>query len=222
MKRAIFLCFALVWPTTLFAGLTTAERKSQFEKAMTLIMTSATPKTPLENRERLLRDYMNAARNKAQAIELTEGHYYRSTSHEDASVAEDRALESCQLRFGKPCALIAVNEELVAENKLVPKDMPRLQYKGTFDISQIPIVKPIVKSRSDVKGYFTNAEPKAIAIHPWGRLFVSLGEKTSKDAQASALANCNSDPVRKSKDGPCFIYAVNNEVVLPERRLIAK
>jgi hypothetical protein len=65
-------------------------------------------------------------------------------------------------------------------------------------------------------------EPKAIAIHPWGRLFISAGEPTLRNAQAPALAKCNSHPTRKGKDGGCYVYAVDNDVVISERRMVPK
>jgi len=131
-------------------------------------------------------------------------------------------LEACQLRYGKPCALLAVNEEIVAEGELTTKDMPRLHYAGKYDISQIPIIREITKRRTDVQNYEKAMEPKAIAIHPWGKVFISAGDPTQRDSQTSALAKCNSDPARNGKDGGCFVYAVNNDVVINERRMQAK
>lgn len=100
--------------------------------------------------------------------------------------------------------------------------MPRLRYSGEFDLAQIPIIRFITRNRPDVQKYFATAEPKAIAIHPSGTLFISSGGETVIEAQGKALAQCNADPRRKSKDGPCFVYAINNSVVLSERRTIAK
>jgi len=42
------------------------------------------------------------------------------------------------------------------------------------------------------------------------------------DAQASALAKCNSDPTRNGRDGGCFVYAVNNDVIIGERHMQPK
>jgi hypothetical protein len=151
-----------------------------------------------------------------------DGNYFRSTLHEDQAVAGDRALEACQLRFVKPCALLAVNEEIAAEGELVSKDMPRLRYAGKYDVSQIPIIRLVTRKRADVQNYDKAMEPKAMAIHPWGKVFISVGNADVKEAQETALAKCNNDQERNGKDGRCFVYAVNTDVVLPERRMAAK
>jgi hypothetical protein len=100
--------------------------------------------------------------------------------------------------------------------------MPRLHYAGKYDLSQIPIIRRITRQRPDVQNYDKAMEPKAIAIHPWGKLFISAGDPSLKDAQTSALAKCNSDPARNGRDGGCFVYAINNDIVLDERRMQAK
>jgi hypothetical protein len=209
-------------PGAAMAALTNAERKSQFEKAMASIIAASTPTVFGFVRETLIKDYVTCKPNKGQAVELVHASYFRSCEHEDASLTGDRALEACQLRYGKPCALLAVNEEIVAEGELATKDMPRLHYAGKYDVSQIPIIREITKRRPDVQNHQKAMEPKAIAIHPWGKIFISAGDPTQKDSQTSALAKCNSDPARNGKDGGCFVYAVNNDVVINERRMQAK
>jgi hypothetical protein len=215
------LCVGLL-ASVAAAGPVTAPRKSQFEKAMNVIMASITPQISERVRETLIQDYIDAKPNKAQAVELLTGSYFRSTTHEDSGAVGDRTLESCQLRYGKPCALLAVNEEIAAEGEPVTKDMPRLHYSGAFDLSQIPIIRAVTRARTDVQAYFAAPQPKAMAIHPWGLLFISVGKANVRDAQDAALSACNSDPMRKSRDGNCFVYAVNNQVILPERRMLGK
>jgi hypothetical protein len=185
-------------------------------------MASVTPHVSDSLRNTLIRDYVEAKLNKAQAVEPTNGSYFRFTNSEDYDVTGDRALESCQLRYGKPCALIAVNDEIVGEGEIAPKDMPRLHYSGVFDLSRIPIIRAVTRARADVQSYFGVSGPKAIAIHPWGLLFISTGKANSRDAQDAVLSACDSDPRRNFKDGNCFVYAVDNQVVLPERRQISK
>jgi len=210
MKFAACIVCALVLPTTVLAGPTSAQRKSQFEKALGLIMASSTPGLSTLMREDLIKDYLDAKPNKGQAVELVGGQYFRSTLHEDQTVTGDRTLEACQLRYLKPCALLAVNDDLAAEDELISKDMPRLHYSGEFDLSQIPIIRLITRNRADVQNYYAATAPKAIAIHPWGKIFVSTGNTTSNAAQTVALAKCNADPERKFRDGPCFVYAIDN------------
>jgi hypothetical protein len=205
-----------------YAALTIAKRdKSELAKAMSLIVSTATPKVSQETREKLIREYEESPSNKGQAVELTTPGYWRSGSHEKQAVAGERTLEGCQLRYGKPCALIAVNDEITSEGALVPKDMVRLQYAGKFDLDQIPVLRLSLRRRGDVLQYDRAMEPKAMAIHPWGRLFVATGNSTVKSATEEALAKCNADPSRNGRDGPCFLYAVNSDVVLAKRMTIA-
>ncbi len=220
--RAFGLLCAMLLTSAAVAGPITAERKSQFEKAMNVIMASVTPKLIDLQRERLVRDYVEGKPNKGQAVEPVEGHYFRSVAHEDYGVAGERTLEACQLMFGKPCALLAVNDEIAAEGGLMPKDMPRLHYSGEFDLAKIPIIRAVTRARADVQSYFGAAGPKAVAIHPWGFLFISTGKANSRDAQDAALAACNADPRRQSRDGNCFVYAVDNQVIISERRQLGK
>jgi hypothetical protein len=121
MKYAAWIICVCCLPNIALASPTTAERKSQFEKAISLIMTSATPTVSPFDRERLLREYMNGRRNKGQAVQLLIGRYYRSEFHEDVAVTGERTLEACQLRYAKPCALLAINEEIAAEGELILK-----------------------------------------------------------------------------------------------------
>jgi hypothetical protein len=215
----IVLCLL---PTAAIAGLTSTERKSQFEKAMASIIAANMPAVADEARTALIRDYIACKSHKGQAVELSGARYFRSCAHENDLAIGDRTLEACQLRYGKPCALLAVDEEIATEGKPVSKDMPRLHYAGKYDLSQIPIIREATKKRADVQLYDRAMEPKAMAIHPWGRLFISAGDPSPQDAQASALAKCNNDTDRKGKDGGCFLYAVNNDVILSERRMQPK
>jgi hypothetical protein len=156
------------------------------------------------------------------AVQPVYRQYFRSEHHEDETMAGDRTLEACQLRFAKLCALIAVNEDIMAEGQLIYRDMPRLLYSGQFDLSQIPIITLATRTRFDVQNYWAAPEPKAIAIHPWGTFFIATGSGTSNEAQETVLTKCNNDFIRSKEDGPCFLYAINNEVVLSQRRTRTK
>ncbi|WGR92886.1 hypothetical protein MTX26_23480 [Bradyrhizobium sp. ISRA443] len=217
MKRSFWIVALCLSSAGAWAGVIVTPRVSVFEKALNVILATAVPQMSEALRERTVKNYEDAPANKAQAIELTSAGPWRSTNHEDQSVAGDRALEGCQLRYGKPCALIAVNEEIVAEGQLISKDMPRLHYSGEFAPAQIPAITLATRLKPEVQSYFGAAEPKAMAIHPWGRLFVSKDRKNLRDNADVALANCNNDPVRKGRDGNCFLYALNNDVVISRR-----
>jgi hypothetical protein len=222
MKFFKFLVILFGVPTAAFAALSNAERKSQFEKAMASIMAANHPSVSIQVREKLVKDYVACKAHKGQAVELASGNYFRSCENEDTPDIADRSLEACQLRYGKPCALLAIDEEIVAEGDLTAKDMPRLHYKGEFDLSQIPIIRSITRNRVDVQTYFAAPNPKAIAIHPWGKIFISTGGNNLILAQSVALEKCNTDPARDGRDGYCFVYAVNNDVVIGERRTSPK
>jgi hypothetical protein len=94
-----------------------APRKSQFEKVLNVIIASTTPDVFTDARESLIGRYVDGKPNKALAVQPVYRQYFRSELHEDETVAGDRTLEACQLRFAKPCALIAVNEDIVAEGQ---------------------------------------------------------------------------------------------------------
>jgi hypothetical protein len=222
MKTLSWMICACIIPSAAFGGPTTAERKSQFEKALAVIISTATPQVSASVRERIITDYVDAKPHKGLAAQLSDSRYFKHPINEDQTVAGDRALESCQLRFAKPCTLIAVDDEIASEGELIAKDMPRLKYAEKYDVSQIPIIRLATRKRPDVQNYDKAMEPKAMAIHPWGRVFMSAGNASAKEAQETALAKCNNDQDRNGRDGRCFVYAVNNDVVLSERRMEAK
>jgi hypothetical protein len=215
------ICICLL-PRIAFAGLTDVQRKSQFEKALGLIIAAATPQKASGQREKMIKDYMESRPNKGFSIEPISSEYWRSSIHDDHNVTGDRTLEGCQMRYGKPCALIAVNDDLAYEGELTTKDMVRLKYTGKFDTGQIPIIRSVTRKRADVQNYDLAMLPKAMVIHPWGKIFISAGNDNAKEAQETALAKCNNDQDRNGKDGPCYVYAVNNDVVIAERRTTAK
>jgi hypothetical protein len=194
MKVLTFLVVFLALPGVAMAALTNAERKSQFERAMASIMAAATPAVHPTLRDTLIKDYLAWKPKKGQAVELVNASYLRTCEQDDASATGDRALESCQLRYGKPCALLAVNEEIVAEGELASRDMPRLHYAGKYDLSQIPIIRRITRQRPDVQNYDKAMEPKAIAIHPWGKLFISAGAPALKTPRPPRLRNVTAIP----------------------------
>ena len=54
-------------------------------------------------------------------------------------------------------------------------------------------------------------------MHAWGHVFVATGSATYRAAAEQALAACNAEPNRKGADGPCYLYALGNKVVLSKR-----
>jgi len=217
-KQISWIASICLIPGIAFAALSTAERKSQFERALGLVINSTTPDMPADERKRLINAYVEGKPNKGLAVQDVYRKYFASVLHEDQDLVGDRTLEGCQLRFARPCALVAINDEVATEGQLDHKDMPRLRYAGEFDLSQIPIIRQDTRNRADLQRYFGASEPKAIAIHPWGELFIASG---SADAQQTVLNRCNSFG-RDKPDGPCLLYAINTKVVLPERMIRPK
>lgn len=174
---------------------------------------------PAAARESQVAGYLSASQHKALAAHPQSGSW-RSYGWASGAIAEERALEGCQVRYGAPCLLMAVDEELHATTASASRrQMPRVEYDGLFDPQKIPAAQSALRQRADVAGYRTAPGAKAAAFHPWGRLFVVSGGQSPRDAEERALAECNADPQRKNQDGPCYLYAVGDRVVLPKRAM---
>lgn len=202
-----------------YAGLAEAEHQpSDLSKALNLVMSTATPNLYFHTRQLMVDDYEKAAVNKALAVNIKSAEYWQTTDQDNKSVTSDRALEGCELRFGSPCRLLAVNDELVQAGPVTEQEMPRLKYSGGFDLNQLPIVKDAVRTRPDVQSYLSGQRSKAIAINPLGEMFVVSQSPTDKEAADMALARCDTAPGRKKSDGPCYLYSLNNDVVIANRK----
>ena len=202
-----------------YVGLAEAEHPpSDLSKALNLIISAATPNLYFHKREILVEQYEKAAVNKGLAVNIKNAEYWQTTDQDSKSVTGDRTLEGCQLRFGSPCKLLAVNDELVQLGRVAELDMPRLKYSGGFNLNQLPIVKDDVRKRTDFLNYLAAPQPKAMAIHPIGQVFVVSESKTDKEAAEAALARCDLAPGRNKSDGPCYLYALNNDVVIAKRQ----
>ncbi|WP_315783867.1 MULTISPECIES: hypothetical protein [unclassified Bradyrhizobium] len=207
--------------TTALAGPTQAVRKSSFDKGLKVILASVAPQKSEDALNYVVTGYADMAANKAIAIELVSGNTWMASSHEDASLAGDRTLEGCQLRYAKPCALIAVNEDIAADGSLAAVDMPRLYEDGKFDPTKIPVIRAVTRRRIDVQNYDHMMEPKAIAIHPWGKVFIANATANLHEAADKALSMCNGDTDRRGRDGGCFLYAMNDKVIISQRLMSA-
>jgi hypothetical protein len=203
-----------------YAGLAETEHQaSELSKALNLIMSTVTPDLYFHKRELMVEEFEKAPVNKALSVNIRGGEYWQTTDQDSKSVTAERALEGCQLRFGSPCRLLAVNDELAQPKEYsAEQDMPRLGYSGGFDLNRLPVVKDDVRKRADIQSYLSAPRPKAIAIHPIGQMFVVSGSPTDKDAADTALARCDVVPGRKKSDGPCYLYSLNNDVVIAKRR----
>jgi len=97
------------------------------------------------------------------------------------------------------------------------KDMPRLHYEGGFDLAKIPIIRFATRNSFDVQNYLGRTEPKAMAIIPTGKVYAAYSTVSLIVAEETALKKCNWDPANELNWGPCFLYAINNDVVLSKR-----
>lgn len=171
--------------------------------------------------EKVATTYQAAPGHKAQSASLQPPGLWRSTKRPTTEDAKTSALENCQIHYGAPCVLIAADDEISlipAGGKLPVHDMPRVHYNGSFDPAQIPGILPETRTRSDIASYRSAPGPKAVAFHPTGgRIFTVNGAASEHAAEESVLRTCDNDPERGGKDGPCFLYAVGNDVVLWRR-----
>jgi len=159
------------------------------------------------------KEYAEAKDHKAIALAPPTLRTYLRANRSTVAQAEELALEGCQLENHTPCILLASDETLHAPDlwKAPLRDMPRVRYDGAYNPERVPLFSG---SHNELKSYSSLPAPKAMVIRPnSARLKVATGA-TPEQAQASALAACNDpDPVL-----PCFVYAVDDRVVIGQRR----
>jgi hypothetical protein len=163
-----------------------------------------------------VRDYETRSGHKAIAVAVIARHTWQTFSRPSEDVAITAALEHCQVYYGEPCTLATVDDKIEPTAGYASRDMPRARYAGLFEWGQIPSSEELWR-RQDVLSYRYNSGPKAAAYHPWGggRLFIANG-RSQFEAEELALSQCNSDRNRNGRDGECFLYAVGDQVVLPQ------
>jgi class 3 adenylate cyclase len=178
------------------------------------------PNLPSKARERAVLDYLASASHRAFAVAPNAHSRWWTADWPSRETAIEKVLERCQLYFNEPCAAIMVDEELMApgaDGTFATSDMPRVHYGGTFDPDQIPGVRSAIAKRPDVLGYGAVAGPKAAALHVRGAFKVVTSAVTQRGAEVQALKACNDDPASRKTDGPCYLYAAGNDVVLLQR-----
>ena len=189
------------------------------ESTLIAEMERIAPAMPEKVRQREGSLYASSGNNKAMAMHPPYDSW-RTALWPTEALAYKNTLEACEMRHGEPCILLAVNDRLEQrpaseEWRRIPS--PRVHYSGLFEPEQIPTLKDEDRTRLDVVDYRSVSGNKAAALHPWGRIFIVTGTKTQFAAEVKALSDCNEDPTRNGRDGPCYLYAVGNQVVLTRR-----
>jgi hypothetical protein len=165
------------------------------------------------------RNYEADAGHKAIAVAVKARRTWRTAGRPSEEAAVTAALESCQVYHQEPCTLVAADDKIALSPNGPPvvRDMPRTRYTGRFEPEHVPSTESSLWRQADVASYRLATGPKAAAYHPWGRLFIVTVAAGQFEAEEQALAQCNNDADRKGVDGPCFLYAVGDHVVLPQR-----
>lgn len=176
------------------------------------------PRGRLEAQVRALQAYQESKQHRAIAISPKQQRSFRVAESPSAAAAEELALERCQLRNDEPCVLFAVNEAFRTPQQggeWPRRDMERLRHEGPYRPDKVPAITAERRKEADIAGYGRAREPKAMAIHPLGRIFVRTGAASALAAETEALKVCNDDPARDGATGSCLLYAAGNTVVLP-------
>jgi hypothetical protein len=186
-------------------------------------LASAVPALDEKTRAVIARDYEGEGLHKAEAASLEPAGTWRSANRLTSEIAEELALEDCQIYYGQPCTLLATDntvEPTPGDGKWPRHDMPRVRYAGSYDPGQIPGAVLPERERSDVLAYGSAPRPKAAAFRLVGgqgsRLFIVTEAASQHAAEEQALKACNNDPIQSNRQSPCFLYAVGNQVVLPQ------
>jgi hypothetical protein len=182
------------------------------------------PEVASRERERYVAEYIAGPRTRAFAIAPNARSRLWTGDWPTRDSAIEKVLERCQISFNEPCALVAVDDEIVApgpDGTFPTRDMPRARYDGSFDPEQIPAMRAGVAKRPDVLGYAAVTGPKAAALHVDGVFTIVTTAQTQRGAEFQALKACNDDPASHRSEGaaraPCVLYAVGNSVVLLQR-----
>jgi hypothetical protein len=190
--------------------------QSQLDAALV----TSVPKIPADLRQREVSAFAKAKPHRAIAVAGQAHRTWHSSDWPSREIAEERALEKCHQYYDEPCALIATDDVIAKpglDGSWQVRDAPRVRYNGVFNPERIPGIRDTVKFRMDVAGYLTAASPKASAYHAVGILHVVTGAPSQRAAEEQALRSCNNDPARKPFPQPCYLYSVDNRVVLTLR-----
>lgn len=181
---------------------------------------TALPDLPPATVDQRVKDYRSKSTHRAFAVRPGQGTWQR-WGQATREVAEETTLEGCQVYYGQPCALIALDDTVVKPSRdgnWELRDMGRTRYRGSFELERIPVRWSFPSKDDKVAGYRMAQGPKAAVYHPWGFMFVVWDAPHQRTAETRAFAACESDPRRSGKDAPCYLYAVGDQVVLTRRQ----
>jgi hypothetical protein len=145
---------------------------------------------------------------------------WRWTGAPSPDEAVSGALEGCGLLLGTSCDVLFVDENVrsTADFAAVKAQTElRLAHAGKYDPDMIPTVYSGFRRQPDFANYGKLNGPKAIAINPFGRLFIRTDGASQFEAEKRALAACSENAQGMDQKPPCFLYASGNDVVLPRR-----
>jgi hypothetical protein len=168
--------------------------------------------------------YLAAPGNRALAVNPERQTSFRVQGFSSAEDAETVLLERCQLTFGTPCVLVAVNDAVVPpELAARRRDMPRIQHDGAYDPALVPGIAARRRAEmTELPAYARAPGARAMALHPQGRVTVASGARNPEEAAQRALAACRALAQRERLPGSCVLYAQDDRVVLPQRLAAAR
>ena len=187
---------------------------------LSLALDASAPKMSLEAKQRAITGFAKGKTHRAIALAPNAQRVWWTSEWPSREAAEERVLEKCQQFFDELCVLLAADGYVVSPQgtgRLQVRDAPRVRYSGIFNPERIPGITKRVEQHMDVAGYSTAASPKASAFHAAGVFYVVVAAPNQRAAEEQALRMCNDDPVRARAGGPCYLYSVDNRVVLPLR-----
>jgi hypothetical protein len=163
-------------------------------------------------------EFVSKDGHKAIAVSPDAHRTFWSANWPTAKEAEVATLEGCQIRFDRPCVLIATDDAVAPDNEIsrATRDMERVRYEGKFDPQQIPKPRAGFLDRPEVANYASAPDPKAAAFQTEGdpTFATATGAPSQYEAEARALERCYEQLREKTA---CFLYAIGNQVVLPKR-----
>ena len=183
------------------------------------------PAVKAENRTEQAREYPNWKVHRSLVIAPSARLAIRTGEWSTKELAMEKNLERCTQYFNEACAVVGSDDVIFiprAGEGWPLQDAPRARYAGIFNPERIPTLREKDLRRSDIAAYATLTGPKAAAFHALGILVLKTDATDQRSAEARALAECNANPARSPKTlgGPCYLYAVGNQVVLPLRSTV--